>query len=256
MKSILYFFIIIFIFITFYIINYNLKNIEDYDNLPYISKTTIILTSTVNVNETKSFIYQKDKNERLKTYLKSILQWLNKTNFNIVLVENSGYQFDELNEEKEKYKDRFEVITFKENEIDDAKYLMNDDSKGASEIFAINYAFNNSSLIKRYDTNFIIKITARYFIPELESYLKKYDLNTYDCLTQNNRSRCEMIGSHIDNFSDIFNPELLDKNNNYDGHIENIWKYRTSLYDKILVCKEFDIELTQRGGLNKVFLTI
>jgi hypothetical protein len=256
MKSILYFFIIISILVIFYIINYNLKNIENYDNLPYISKTTIILTSTVNINEKKSFLYQKDKNERIKTYLKSILQWLNKTDFNIVLVENSGYTFDELYKEKEKYRERFEVISFKENEIDDAKYLMYNNSKGASEIFAINYAFNHSNLIKNYDTNFIIKITARYFIPELESYLKKYDLDNYDCLTQNNRNRCEMVGSHIDNFSDIFNPELLNEYNNYDGHIENIWKYRTSLYDKVLVCKEFNIDSTQRGGLNKIFITI
>jgi hypothetical protein len=251
--------LVIIISIIFYILNKLLKNIEKYENnniLNNINNITIILTSTVNVNEKKSFIYQKNKNERMNTYLRSISQWLHKTKFNIVLVENSGYNFDELNTEKEIYKDRFEVISFKENELDDAKYLMYNNSKGASEIFAINYAFNNSRIIKNNNTNFIIKITARYFIPELENYLLSYNLNYYDCLTQNNRSRCEMIGSHIKNFQDIFNPELLDKNNNYDGHIENIWKYRTMQYDKVLVCKEFNIESTQRGGLEKVFVNI
>jgi len=245
----------IFFIIIFYFLNDYLKNIEKYQNIN--SNITIILTSTVNINKKKSYLYQIDKNERINTYLKSILQWLNKTNFNIILVENSGYNFDELNYEKDKYKNKFEVISFKETEISDAKYLMNNDSKGASEIFAINYAFKNSKLIKNIDkSNFIIKITARYFIPELEQYLSNYNLDEYDCLTQNNRNRCEMVGSHVNNFKDIFNINLLNKNNVYDSLIENIWKYRTSKYNKILICKEFSIESTQRGGLFEQFTTI
>ena len=90
-------------------------NIEKYENDNILNNITIILTSTVNINEKKAYIYQKNKDERINTYLKSILQWLNKTNFNIVLVENSGYNFNELNNEKKIYKDRFEVITFKQN---------------------------------------------------------------------------------------------------------------------------------------------
>ena len=215
------------------------------------SNTTIILTSTVNVNLNKSYLFQTCKNERLETYLKSVLQWLNKTKFNIILVENSGYNFDELNNEKILYKDRFEVITFKESELDEAKYISNNNSKGASEVFAINYAFNHSKIIKK--SNFIIKITGRYFIPELEEYISKYDLNNYDCLTQYNRDRCEMVGSHYKNFSVIFNINLINKNNYYDGHIENIWKERTSSYKNILICKKFTIERTQRGGLQQYF---
>lgn len=249
MINIYYILIIILVFFfTLYV-----PLIERYENNNNI---TIILTSTVYVNNNKSYVYQKDTNERINIYIRAILQWLNKTNFNIVLIENSGYNFNELNNEKEIYKNRFEVITFKENELDDAKELIYNDSKGASEIFAINYAFNNSNLIKNYNPNFIIKITARYFIPELESYLNNYDLDKYDCLTQNNRNRCEMVGSHIKNFQNIFNSKLLDENNNYDGHIENIWKYRTMKYDKVLVCKEFNIKSTQRGGLNEVFNTL
>ena len=38
--------------------------------------TTIILTSTVNVDVNKSFLFQTDRNERLTVYLKSIRQWL------------------------------------------------------------------------------------------------------------------------------------------------------------------------------------
>lgn len=219
-----------------------------------MSSLTIILTSTVNVNLKKCALVQVDKNERIQTYLQAILKWLKESNLNIILVENSGYNFDELNKEKELYKDRFEVITFNENELEESKHLKNNDSKGASEIFAINYAFNNSRMAKQ--STFIIKITARYFLVELENYLEKYDLNEFDCLSQSDMLRCEMIGSHINNFHDIFNISLVDKNGNYNGHIENIWNERKSKYKRILMCKLFKIELTKRGGSHWPFVDI
>ena len=212
-----------------------------------MNNTTIILTSTVNVNLAKSFIFQKNVDSRLETYKKSILQWLNKTSFNILLVENSGYTFDELNNEKEIYKDRFEVITFKESELQEANYLKIDNSKGSGEVFSIDYAFRHSKII--HSSNFIIKVTCRFFIPELEKYLSNFDLNNYDCLTQNNRNRCEMVGSHRNNFLFIFGITMF-------SHFEIIWKERTSRFKNILVCKEFKIEKTQRGGVNEIFETI
>ena len=50
---------------------------------------TIILTSTVHVNFKKHFLVQVNANDRLQTYLKSVYQWLEKTIFHIILVENS-----------------------------------------------------------------------------------------------------------------------------------------------------------------------
>lgn len=214
--------------------------------------TTIILTSTVNVNMRKLALDQIDKNDRIETYLKSVRQWLTKTNFNIVLVENSGHSYDELNEEKAKYEHRFDVITFMENETEEDKFLTisNSISKGESEMFAINYAFHRTRLIK--PDHFIIKITARYFIPELEEYLGGYDLSKYDCLTQNNRDRCEMVGSHYRNFYCMFNAYLINRSYRYEGHVENIWKDRTSIYNNILICKEFSIDATRMGGCNSI----
>jgi hypothetical protein len=218
----------------------------------------IILTSTVNVNMNKSWIHQKDSNLRLLIYLKSIKNWLYNTNFKIVVIENSGYNYEELQNEKKIFSDRFEVINYKEDELKDAEYLNNNVSKGASEMFAINYAFNMSHIINSYNPIFIIKITCRYYIPLLEEFLKYHDLNNYDCLTQNRRTRCEMVGSHINNFNNIFNINLRNKNDKYDGHAENVWKYRTSQYpiNRILVCPEFNIEKTPRGGVDQYFLTI
>jgi len=215
--------------------------------------TTIILTSTVNVNLKKACLFQKNAKSRIETYLKSILQWLTKTNFNIILVENSGYNFDELANEKEIYKNRFEVITFTENKLEEAKHLLNNVSKGLSEIFSIDYAFRNSKII--HSSKFIIKITARYFIPELEEYLSQFNLDNYDCLTQKNRGRCEMVGSHYRNFSDIFKIHLnaVEKSYYNGNHIEKTWELRTSSYNNILICKSFKIDVTQRGGVNKQY---
>jgi hypothetical protein len=171
---------------------------------------TIILTCTVNVNIDKDNLVQTCPKERANTYVKSILQWLNDTTFNIIVVENSDYSFEELNTEKEKYNSRFEIIKFNENTHENAQYLKNNKSKGDSEIFSINYAFDKSNLIQ--SSHFIIKVTGRYFIPTLEDYLHEFNLNEYECLTQNNRNRCEMVGCHYRNFLDIFNTNIDDIN--------------------------------------------
>ena len=219
----------------------------------------IILTATVNVNLNKDFLFQVNKTDRVNTYVKSVLQWLKNTKFNIVLIDNSGYEFNELHIEKYTYRERFNVITFNESTLLDAQYLKNNKSKGASEIFAINYGYKYiCDYIHNFNltNSFIIKITARFFIPELELFLNKNNLNEFDCLTQYNRNRCEMVGSHYKNFSDIFNLHLINENNQYDNHIERIWKMRTSKYKNVLICTEFKIEQTQRGGLNEKYDTI
>jgi hypothetical protein len=206
---------------------------------------TIILTSTVHVNYKKWCLYQTHPEVRIQTYLKSVRQWLT-TQFHIILVENSGYTFPELDEEKKKYKDRFQIVTL--DETIEPVHLRNDASKGASEMFSIHYAFTKT-LIR---SSFIIKVTARFFIPELEDYLSQHDLSRYESLTQHDRDRCEMVGCRPDHFHRIFNIVLDDID--YDGHIEDIWKARTSKGN--LVCQPFQIEPTLRGGYNEVYTTI
>jgi hypothetical protein len=218
------------------------------------NKMVIILTSTVNVDLNKICVFQKSKNSRLETYIKSIVRWLKNTQFNIVLVENSGYEFKELQYLVDKYENRFEIISFKESELTDAQYLIGDKSKGTSELFAINYAHANSKLIKSIAPTFIIKITARYFIPELEEYLDTYVLNDFDSLTQNDKDRCELVGCHSDNFSRVFDVNVVSAY----GHVETDFKNRMLSYDsdKVLTCKTFFIEPTQRGGVDEIFYNI
>jgi hypothetical protein len=206
----------------------------------------IILTSTVNVNKNKIYIIQTDPSERLQIYLKSVKEWLNKTLFKVVLIENSGYTFEELNNEKEIFKNRFEFISYNESELEESKWLISNNSKGESELFSIKYAIKNSRLIL--PSSFIIKITARYFIPDLHDYLSLFNLSKFDCLVQYNRDRCEMVGSSYKNADYIFNRDVLADLPLFCGHIESIYKHRTSKYKNILICKELDISPTKCGG--------
>jgi len=217
---------------------------------------TIILTTTVNLNFNKICLFQTNINERIETYLKSILNWLNNTKFNIILVDNSGYNFDELKQECYIHYNRFEIITFDEKTLNQSKYLINNTDKGASELFAINYAYYNSKLIKQKPTEFIIKITGRFFIPDLENYLTKFDLKKYDCLTQNNIDRCEMVGCNINNFNYIFNVNSVNNNGEYIFHVEDVYKNRCLSCKNILRCEIFNIEPTQRGGATEKYTNI
>jgi hypothetical protein len=229
-----------------------------------INKFCIVLTSTVYVNPKKRFIYDTDAGNRLKTYLNSIKQWLDKTNLKIVLVENSGYEYPDLDEYIEKYKERFEIISFKENEVDDeifdsvgaqAVRLPEDylyTSKGTSEMFAIYYAYLNSKLIKA--SEFIIKVTCRYFIKDLESFLLKSNIDNYLALRQNCPDNCEIVGANINSFGEIFMPaHFRNSDGKWHHHIESVYKDRILSKipeDKVLVCDVFQIEPTQQGGCN------
>lgn len=218
-----------------------------------MSDSVIILTTTVHI-QYKIYLFQTDKMERVNTYLKRIRQWLNETDLKIVVVENTGYTFEELNEEKEKYKDRFEVITYNENQLAESAYLNGNIYKGASEVFSIHYAYRNSALCK--NAEFVIKITGRFFIPKFESFIQYYKLQKFDVLTQSGTNRCEMVGCHKSKFDSIFNIHLTNANGDYDGHVEDVYKYRCSQFPNRIQCPEFDIEPTQRGGIDEIFYTI
>lgn len=206
---------------------------------------TIILTSTVNVTSNTSF--QVDKQERINTYLKSVRLWLQKTNFNIVFVENSGYNFEELKEEFDLYNYRLEFFTF----IPPIEpHLSN--SKGGLELQAIHHAFEQSMRARH--SLFIVKVTGRFFIPEFEKYLLNYNLHEIKAFTQHNTHRCEFVGCHILHFDYIFNKtQLKSEHSDSDPHIENVYHYRFSKLNNVLHAKIFDIEPTQRGGLNEKY---
>ena len=164
----------------------------------------LLMTTTVNVFENVSWLSQKNKEERLKMYGKKIMKWVNKSKLKIVVIENSDHKFNDLIKHTN---NRFEILSFKytkeQKEIMD-KYQ----AKGQHEIFAVQYACNNSKLIK--DCDFLIKITGRYFVPNLEKILN-YELNKnpkIDFIRQSslwrNMNRCELVGCSKNNINKLF----------------------------------------------------
>ena len=203
---------------------------------------TILLTTTVFVQD-KLYIFQYNPQERINTYLTSINKWLNNTDFNILVVDNSGYTFPEFEEN-----DRFQVISFKENELPQARYLLDNKSKGASELFAINYAFNNCKFKEK--SKYIIKITGRYFIPYFKEYIQS--INTFDVICQHGMNRCELVGCKKPHFNKLFNISLQQNDGSYCNHIEFLYNERINTFDKICICKQLEIEPTQQGGMNQI----
>jgi hypothetical protein len=99
-------------------------------------------------------------------------------------------------------------------------------------LYSINYAYYNSKFIKK--SVFIIKITGRYFLPDLENILTNFDLNVFDCIRQNSPDFCELVGCHINHFHKIFNPYLVNEKNEIHLHVENIFKMRISWFNNII----------------------
>ena len=214
-----------------------------------MDKVGIILTTTVNV-QPKAYLYQTASNERLQCYLKSIDAWLQHTPFKIIVIENTGYSFPET-ETMTKYKDRFEIISFVEETEESAFYLKGNPHKGSSEMFSIQYAYCHSNLLHTCD--FIVKITGRYFVPEfVETMQKMQPLDAWDGLRQNTCDRCEIVGCSRRKFPFLFNAFLLNKEGKYDGHVENIYKWRMTQLNKVFICPVFTIEPTQMGGINYI----
>jgi hypothetical protein len=236
----------------------------------------ILLTSTIYVNPKKNHLCNTDPSNRIETYLKSVKQWLENTNFKIVLVENSGYKYSELKKYTETYKHRFEMILFKEDELKDEVFdeigaqalRLPDDylytSKGTSEMFAIYYAYQQSFLAKSCD--FFIKITCRYFVSQLEEFLRDKNMDDYEALRQNDgvdkpklfndqkdKCKCEIVGAHRNKFDEVFRPDHFRCSDGmWYHHAESIYRdrlfTRLSSLEKILVCDTFKIEPTLQGG--------
>jgi hypothetical protein len=210
-------------------------------------KITLLLTTTVFIQPKTQYLFQRDPQVRLNAYLKAIKQWLDKTDFNIVLVDNSGYEFNELSDYKIKCKDRFQIISFVEENLKESVYITNCTSKGSSEMFAIDYAYYNSELIK--NSEFVIKITGRFYVEDFQKYLEEINIFEYDSICQNDRMRCELVGCKTKYFHKLFSLHLVSKENIVRAWSELVFKERLEVFfDKTHVCKELQIEETLRGG--------
>lgn len=146
-----------------------------------MNKIAILLTACINPNGMSKTILQ-DKEIRKRQYEDALNFYLANTTVPIVLVENTNYELSHKYDNQIK-EGRLEYITFNGNDYDKSK------GKGFGEALILLYAINNSEIIKR--TKYIIKITGRIIIPEINKLIKSplYKLN--------NLFRCDFVGHNF-----------------------------------------------------------
>jgi hypothetical protein len=171
----------------------------------------IILTTTVNVFDVDK-MYQKSKKDRIDTYNRSLSEWL-KTDFKIIVVDNSGYKYPEFKENA-----RFKKISYTYDSIRipfGSYFIKNTKNKGDHEMLSIMYAYKNIPIFWKY--NKIFKLTGRYYIPDFNKFIKKIP-NTFKFYIQNNSNRCELFGTDKLYFLKLF---ILPKRNEQHINLEN-----------------------------------
>lgn len=170
-----------------------------------MNDTIIILTTTVQIFNVHK-VFQQDKNERLNTYLDAIQKWLN-TDFKIIVVDNSGYTFSELEKNN-----NLHIISYYHDNIDtpeENKFILTSTEKGHHEMLAIYHAFNNIPNSWKYDK--IFKLTGRYFIPNFKHYIDNIPQEALYYI-QNRDVMCELYGGKKDNVMELFKlPTIKNK---------------------------------------------
>ena len=181
--------------------------------------TTTIFTHDINFNG------QHKPDIRKNQYISKITKWINNTNLNIVIVENSGYDFPEFSNSN-----RLEKIIFDYTKIpiEYKIYLDNMKSKGQHESYAIKYAYENSKLLQNAD--YIIKISGRFFIPEFEKIITEKLTNKILFIRQIKTHKCEITGCRKDLFPILF--DFPKKND----HVEIAYRDAINHYVKVSMC--------------------
>lgn len=156
LSQLLIIFIILFIFylIHSYLEQYK-ENYENKERKWVILLTTCISPAVYGMTEEEKKI---DTEKRKNLYEKQIKKWLEYTSYPIYVVESSGYDFPNI----EKKDNRLKIFTH-----------TNPTSLPSSsqyEARSILYALENMNDV--HDEDYILKVTGRYFLPNIENSLK------------------------------------------------------------------------------------
>ena len=224
------FFILLIILILIYIItfiNYNDNqfiqnfdlNKDNYEKEKLINKKINYINNNIKHNTKVCILltmYIKD--DRKDLYKNITNQWLNNTNFDIFIVNSSGLSLDIIHP-------RLKQFSFKQN--------INFVEKEPSFI-EIQSILNSLEYFKKDFTNYdiIIKITGKYFIPDLENIIKYIPKNT-NIILQNqdftHGQNSEIFGFKTQIFYNIFNSIKNDYPMEYI--LYNIREYKNEFYN-------------------------
>lgn len=128
--------------------------------------TILFLTACVNPN---GMAYTKLNNPevRLKQYKDALDWYLENTDYNILLVENSGYDFSADYKEFIDRK-RLEFLSYNGNDYD--RKL----GKGYGEAQIMNYGFSNSTIISSGEAR-VVKVTGRFICRNIKSICEEHN---------------------------------------------------------------------------------
>lgn len=165
----------------------------------------ILLTACVDPKG-MSYTYLVDNNIRKRQYIAALTFYLQETSFPIIFCENTLCDFSDLFEDHIKV-GRLEYITFDGNNFDKSR------GKGYGEMEILEYAFNNSCLLK--NANRVVKITGRLRCMNINSLIKMNMLVVCSAIQTNYISgKSKMMDSKIVIApSYFFKNELISRKN-------------------------------------------
>lgn len=164
-------------------------------------KIILLLTGTINTYN-KEFTLLTSSEKRREDYINAIHYYLKNFNYPIVFVENSKQDIspDFITEIENK---QLEILFFDGNDY--PKEM----GKGYGEMCCIEYAINNSSMIK--PDSFIFKITGRYKILNLNKFIDFYNDHPGTDLIADLTNNFKLSQSAIFGFRPFFPPNYLFK---------------------------------------------
>ncbi|MCR5742928.1 MAG: hypothetical protein K6F92_04255 [Lachnospiraceae bacterium] len=131
----------------------------------------LIIGGCINVNPDTPVVAIRDMNARLEAYVETVMWALDTKTFDrIVFCENSNYNLDvtAIDDKAAKCGKKFEYLTFM-GDTEKVKQL----GKGYGEGQIIEYALNNSELVKSYEGTHFCKITGRLTIENVDKLLPR-----------------------------------------------------------------------------------
>lgn len=175
---------------------------------------TVLLTSCVKPQDVNN-IAIKDISQRLQDYIRNIYFLNDIPNINIVVTDNSDYNYSDIIPNINKNK--FEFLHFNGNNYD--KKL----GKGYGEKMIIEYAFLNSAILSKSDI--VIKLTGRTLCNNLEELIEIYTSISYkkNIIQADTNMKLSYADSRIFIAPTSFFTEIFIPNSNYIDESKGIW---------------------------------
>ena len=166
-----------------------------YTYFPHESNPNVAIVLTTSVNNDP---------ERLNIYLDRINKYLTFTNLNYYIVESTGYTFPEIKN------DRVKIYSFIGTKTTSSSQM---------ELESINAIIDHFNL---YDRDFVLKITGKYFVKNIEFLVNRFMEKEYDFYIQGGLgNHSEIFGSKPEYYKDI---QQLTRDKTFEESIPIITK--------------------------------